>query len=58
MAFMVNASWEKEQPIVIWHSANLRCFRGFDQQVLPVKYYHQQKAWMTGEIQDFFPSLK
>ena len=34
IAFLVNASGEKEQPIVIWNSANPRCFRGFDQRVL------------------------
>ena len=52
----MNASGEKEQPIVIWNGANPRCFRGFDQRVLPVKYYHQPKAWMAGEILDSFLS--
>ena len=35
-------------PIVIWNSENPRCFRGFDKNSLPVRYYHQKKAWMTG----------
>ena len=40
----LNAVGEKEQPIVIWKSANPRCFRGFDKRKLPVKYYSQNKA--------------
>ena len=56
IAFLVNASWEREEPIGVWNSANPRCFRGFDQRVLPVKYYHQPKAGMTGEILDSFLS--
>ena len=55
IAFLVNASGEKEQPIVIWTSAHPRCF---DQRALPVKYYHQPTAWMTGEILDCFLSSK
>ena len=51
---MVNAAGEKEKPVVIWKSANPRCFRGFDKCLLPVKYYDQQKAWMTGEILDSY----
>lgn len=54
IAFMVNAAGEKEKPVVIWKSANPRCFRGFDKCQLPVKYYDQQKAWMTGEILDSY----
>ena len=53
IAFLVNANGEKEQPIVIWNSAHPRCFRGFDQTALPIKYYHQPKAWMTGDIDSF-----
>ena len=53
-ASMVNAAGEKEKPVVIWKSANPRCFRGFDKCQLPVKYYDQQKAWMTGDILDSY----
>ena len=47
IVFLVNAAGEKETPIVIWKSAHPRCFKNFS---LPVKYYHQDKAWMTGQI--------
>jgi len=47
VAFFVNAAGEKEKPIVIWKSANPRCLRQ-----LPVTYYDQKKAWMTGEIME------
>ena len=50
IAFLVNAAGEKETPIVIWKSARPRCFKNFDINSLPVKYYHQDKAWMTGQI--------
>ena len=50
IAFMVSASGTKEKPIVIWKSEKPRCFRGFDSDALPVKYYHQHNSWMTGEI--------
>ena len=52
IGLLVNACGEKEPPIVIWSSANPRCFRGFDKNALPVKYYSQPRAWMTGEILD------
>ena len=52
IGFLVTACGEKETPIVVWSSANPRCFRGFDQKALPVKYYSQPRAWMTGEIID------
>ena len=42
---MVNAEDKKETPIVIWTSESPRCFSS-----LPVKYYHQKNAWMSGEI--------
>lgn len=54
IAFLVNAAGEKEKPIVIWKSANPRCFRRFDKSLLPVRYYNQPKAWMTGEILDTY----
>ena len=50
IAFLVNAAGEKETPIVIWKSECPRCFKRFDISCLPVKYYHQKKAWMTGNI--------
>ena len=52
IAFLVNAAGDKETPIVVWNSENHRCFRGFDKNSLPVKFYHQRKAWMTREILD------
>lgn len=52
---MVSASGTKEKPIVIWKSEKPRCFRGFNIDAFPVKYYHQHNSWMTGEIlKDFF----
>ena len=52
IAFLVNAAGDKETPIVVWTSENPRCFRGFDKNSLPVRYHHQKKAWMTGDILD------
>lgn len=43
--------WGKGNPnIVIWKSKRPRCFIHLDISTLPVKYYHQEKAWMTGKI--------
>ena len=56
IAFLVNTAGVKETPIVVWNSENPRCFRGFDKNSLPVRYYHQKKAWMTGDILDSFKS--
>ena len=50
VAFLVSAVGDKEDPIVIWKSENPRCFRGIKKSSLPVKYFHQRKAWMTGDI--------
>ena len=50
IAFFVSASGKKEKPVVIWKSANPRCFRRFDKSLLPVTYFSQKKAWMTGYI--------
>ena len=44
-----NFVW-REVPVVIWTSAIPRCFRGFSISCLPVKYYDQKNAWMSGEI--------
>ena len=50
IAFLVNADGEKEKTIVIWTSKCPRCFKGFNISSLPVQYYHQKNAWMSGEI--------
>ena len=47
---MVSAAGDKEDPVTIWKSERPRCFRGVDISSLPVKYFHQSKAWMTGDI--------
>ena len=52
VAFFVSAAGVKEQPIVIWQSANPRCLRRFDKSLLPVMYFDQEKAWMTSEIME------
>ena len=48
IAFFVNSDGKKEKPIVIWKSENPRCLRRFDKSLLPVTYFSQSKAWMTG----------
>ena len=50
VAFFVSASGHKEKPVVIWKSENPRCMQRFNKSCLPVSYYSQTKAWMTGEI--------
>ncbi len=52
VALIANAAGEKEMPIVIWRSAKPRCFKGVNVHQLPVQYFNQKKAWMTGEIMD------
>ena len=52
VAFIVNAAGGKETPIVIGASENPRCLKGLDKTLLPVKYFSQKKAWMSGEILD------
>ena len=49
-AFIVSTAVDKEDPVVIWTSKKPRCFRGVEISSLPVKYFHQSKAWMTGDI--------
>ena len=39
-------------PVVIWKSKNPRCSKNVDQQRLPVQYFAQDNAWMSGEIID------
>ena len=50
ITLIANAAGGKEKPIVIWKSNNPRCFKGVDKKSLPVRYYSQQKAWMTADI--------
>ncbi len=52
IAFIANAAGGKEAAIVIWKSEKPRCFKGIDLSKLPVSYFCQQNAWMTGEILD------
>ena len=52
LAFFVSASGNKEKPVFIWKSETPRCLRKFDKSVLPVDYFAQKKAWMSGEIMD------
>ena len=53
VTFIVNAAGKSEsKPIVIWKSENPRCFKGIKKQNLPVEYFSQKKAWMTGDILD------
>ena len=49
--FIVNGVGKSEgKPIIIWKSENPRCFKGINKSELPVEYFSQPKAWMTGEI--------
>ena len=53
VAFFVLAAGKKEgKPIVIWKSEKPRCLKRFNKAELPVNYFSQRKAWMTGEILD------
>ena len=52
LRFLVSASGNKERPVVIWKSENPRCMQRFSKVCLPVSYYSQPKAWMTGDILD------
>ena len=51
VTFIVNGAGKSEsKPIVIWRSENPRCFKGIKKSELPVEYYSQAKAWMSGDI--------
>ena len=52
MAFFVTAAGSKENPVIIWKSQNPRCLKGFDKSLLPVHYFSQKNAWMTGAIME------
>ena len=54
IALLANAAGEKEPAIVVWKAEEPRCFQGIDTSKLPVQYYSQTNAWMTGEILDNF----
>ena len=47
---MASAAGETETPVVIGMSERPRCFKGVDKSHLPVKYFHQKKAWMSSKI--------
>ena len=50
-AFFVNASGDKEKPVVIGKSVKPRCFKGIrDMDQLPYQYYNQRKDWMERRI--------
>ena len=55
IAFFVSAAGEKvNEPIVVWRSAKLRCFKNLinPKPHYDVHYYSSQKSWMTSEIMD------
>ena len=56
VAFFVNASGDKEKPVVVWKSAKPRGFKGINKNRLPVQYFDQKKAWMTISCISFFQS--
>ena len=41
------------KPVVIGKYNNPRPFRGIDKNALPVKYYHNQKTWMSSKVSKF-----
>ena len=57
ITFIANAAGEKESAIVIWKAEKPRCFKGVDMSKLPVQYFSQPNAWMTGEILDKSPHV-
>ena len=50
VVFLASANGRKEKPVVIWSRERPQCFKGLDLTHLPVHYYHDKNAWMTGEI--------
>ena len=55
ISFFVNAAEEEViEPIFIWRSAKLRCFKNLINPKRPynVHYYSSQKSWMANEIID------
>ena len=58
IAFFVNAKEEKEVPIVIRKSETLDALVRLKKTDLPVMYYSQPKAWMSGDIMDMILKKK
>ena len=56
VAFFVSAAGKKEKPIFIRKSENPHCMCHFETSLLPVNYFSQSKAWMTGEIMHTVPA--
>ena len=55
IAFFGSAAGEKvSEPVVIWRSAEPKCFKNLINPKRPydVHYYSSQKSWMTSEIMD------
>ena len=52
VAFFISAAGKKEKPIFIWKSENPRCLHCLEKSLLPVSYFSQNKAWMTGAIME------
>lgn len=45
-----SATGERLKPVVIGKAANPRCFKGYAKHNLPVTYYANKKAWVTGDL--------
>ena len=52
ITLVANAAGGKESAIVICKAEKPRCFKSVDMSKLPVQYFSQSNAWMTGEILD------
>ena len=52
ITLIANAAGGKKCAIVIWKAQKPRRFKDIDVSKLPVKYFFQANAWMTGEILD------
>ena len=52
ITLVANAAGGKESAIAIWKAGKPRCFKSVDMSKLPVQYFSQSNAWMTGEILD------
>jgi hypothetical protein len=44
--------WDKEKPIVRGKCLKPCCFKKIEASTLPVTYYANKKAWMTGGVMD------
>lgn len=52
LCFFADGKFEK--PLVIGRSQNPRCFKSINKRNLPVSWYANKKAWMTGTIMEKF----